>query len=305
MIYKVDFHMHSIYSDGEKLPVELVWECKQKGLDQISITDHDNITGQDEADFAARRLGIQYKTGIEISSRYFHKEMQSNGINTDELHILGYGFSLESEALNRYCNSMLEDRIKRAEQMAAALRVQGMEITVDEIIEVKKDKMLSALESVKSIIDLGDENKQKELYELIANKINKLDRIFIGRPDFAKIMIDNGIAKDINHAFNEYLNRKNLKTSMDRELLPAEGAIDIIKQSGGSPVLAHPMELFKDNMVENRFQILDSILRELKGFGLNGLEVFHPSATAEDSMQLIKLAEKYHLHMTEGSDRHS
>ena len=55
---------------------------------------------------------------------------------------------------------------------------------------------------------------------------------------------------------------------------------------------------------EEYFDNLDLILRPLKKAGLGGLECFHPSADHEQALRLVKFAEKYHLHITEGSDYH-
>ena len=51
-------------------------------------------------------------------------------------------------------------------------------------------------------------------------------------------------------------------------------------------------------------EALDEITSELKRNGLKGMECYHPSASAEDSLRLVSLAGKYHLHITEGSDFH-
>ena len=71
-------------------------------------------------------------------------------------------------------------------------------------------------------------------------------------------------------------------------------------------VLAHPMKT--KNLAELRsdvfWEALEQILRDLKKHGLKGLECYHPSATKEDSLLLVELAGKYHLHITEGSDFH-
>lgn len=66
-----------------------------------------------------------------------------------------------------------------------------------------------------------------------------------------------------------------------------------IHDAGGIAVLAHPY--YSDN--------LDSLPRLLES-GLDGIEVWHPSATDEQQAQLKKLATKHKLLMTGGTDFH-
>ena len=62
-------------------------------------------------------------------------------------------------------------------------------------------------------------------------------------------------------------------------------------------VLAHPGQIYKRMEVEK-------ILKELKCFGLSGVEVYHPSHDKRDSNEFYNLAKKYKLAITGGSDFH-
>ena len=79
--------------------------------------------------------------------------------------------------------------------------------------------------------------------------------------------------------------------------------IRLIKGAGGIASLAAPMEIegLGEPASEEYFQKLDPILRTLKKQGLGGLECFHPSATHEQGIRFVTFAEKYHVHVTEGS----
>ena len=100
-IRKIDLHMHSICSDGERSPAELIELAMENRLTVLSITDHDSISGYEEAKVKAKELGIQLINGIEINT------MGPNG----ELHILGYGVDLANGALNAYCDWRKKERI--------------------------------------------------------------------------------------------------------------------------------------------------------------------------------------------------
>jgi len=82
--------------------------------------------------------------------------------------------------------------------------------------------------------------------------------------------------------------------------------MDVIKQAGGTPVLAHPIQTRGIGRPgsEEFFQNMDMIIGRLKRQGLKGLECFHPDQNFEQSMRFVEMAEKYHLHITRGSDFH-
>ncbi|WP_438573535.1 PHP domain-containing protein [Clostridium sp.] len=80
MYTKGDFHMHTIESDGDYTPTEVVIMAKESGLDVISITDHNTTNGVEEAIKAGEWLGVKVIPGMELSTRF-------NGKKT---HILGY-----------------------------------------------------------------------------------------------------------------------------------------------------------------------------------------------------------------------
>jgi len=80
MYNKGDFHIHSNYSDGMYSPHKVVMIAKKKEVDIISLTDHNNTSGIDEAIIYGNELGVKIIPGVELSTRY----------NSTRVHILGY-----------------------------------------------------------------------------------------------------------------------------------------------------------------------------------------------------------------------
>lgn len=64
----IDLHTHSTASDGSLTPTELVRRAAAEGITVLALTDHDSTAGLDEAETEARRLGIEFVRGCEISS---------------------------------------------------------------------------------------------------------------------------------------------------------------------------------------------------------------------------------------------
>lgn len=76
----IDLHTHSTASDGKLSPAELMRHAQAKGIEVIALTDHDTLSGLEEASGEAARIGIEFIPGIEISADY----------NPGTLHMLGY-----------------------------------------------------------------------------------------------------------------------------------------------------------------------------------------------------------------------
>ena len=97
--YKVDFHIHTNYSDGQATPVEIVKKAKELEYDMIAITDHDGIDGINEALIAGETAGVKVVPGIELATE------TEEGIG---LHILGYYFDHKDLKLNAKLTELRE-----------------------------------------------------------------------------------------------------------------------------------------------------------------------------------------------------
>jgi predicted metal-dependent phosphoesterase TrpH len=114
----------------------------------------------------------------------------------------------------------------------------------------------------------------------------------IGRPHVARAMIAEGWAVDFRDAFERYLgNGKPAYVMKDR--LAVADAIGLIHGAGGIAVLAHPSQGGTRERIE-------AFVRE----GLDGVEVRHPSHSAEDILRLNALVEHFMLVPSGGSDWH-
>jgi hypothetical protein len=111
-----DLHNHSTCSDGLLSPTELIELAARARVDAIALTDHDTTEGLAEAAAAARRLGIGWVPGVEISVSW--------GETT--LHIVGLAIDAEAPALVRGLKSIRDGRLGRAEQVASALATLGI-----------------------------------------------------------------------------------------------------------------------------------------------------------------------------------
>jgi len=120
----------------------------------------------------------------------------------------------------------------------------------------------------------------------------------IGRPHIAAILVRKGYVSSMKQAFDKYLAQGGA-AYFDKERLTAAQAIGLVLQSGGIPTLAHPIQLRTENDAQ-----LDRIVKDLVDNGLLGLEVIHSDHDAEHVEKYTKLADRYGLLKTGGSDFH-
>jgi len=106
---KSEIHMHSVFSDGEFTPTELVAIAEKNRVSILSLTDHDTFEGIDEFLAASSKANIDAFPGIEITVA-FHEF---------QLHILAYFKDAESilPDLREEVKEMADTRADRMRQL--------------------------------------------------------------------------------------------------------------------------------------------------------------------------------------------
>ncbi|HEY4485346.1 MAG TPA: PHP domain-containing protein [Nitrospiria bacterium] len=120
----------------------------------------------------------------------------------------------------------------------------------------------------------------------------------VGRPHFAKVLIQKGYASTNQNAFERYL-KKGAPGYEEKFRFSPQEALELIHQAGGVAVLAHPFTLFREG-AEN----LDAVLAELSRFELDGMEVYYSTYSYDQIRSYRSLAEKHGLLFSGGSDFH-
>lgn len=120
----------------------------------------------------------------------------------------------------------------------------------------------------------------------------------IARPHFAQAMVRRGYVASNREAFDRYLDTEEFHRRVERPKPTAGVCIRAIKSAGGKVSLAHPYQIGLDDGA------LDVLVGELAGLGLDAIECFYPKHTPEREAFYLRLAEKYRLHITGGSDFH-
>lgn len=119
----------------------------------------------------------------------------------------------------------------------------------------------------------------------------------ITRAHYARYMLSKGYIQSLTEAFDRYIG-DNSPCYVPREKVTPKQGIELILSAGGFPILAHPL-LYK--MGKDR---LDNLVSELAQCGLMGLEAMYSTYTPSDERDMRKLASKYDLTISGGSDFH-
>lgn len=119
----------------------------------------------------------------------------------------------------------------------------------------------------------------------------------ISRIHFAMALKRKGYVKNRHEAFTKYLSEGRSGFSPKRKLSPL-ACIDLIVESGGVPVIAHP------STVKLKKKAFVAAIEELAEYGLGGLEVYYADSQPQQEREMAHVAQKCHLVMTGGSDFH-
>jgi hypothetical protein len=112
----IDLHAHTNHSDGKDTPTELVQNAAKVGIKILAITDHDTVSGWDEAITAAQSHGLGLIPGIEVSTRAVTPS--GHGVS---VHMLAYLPDPNNQSLITALNRTKESRMVRAREMVARL----------------------------------------------------------------------------------------------------------------------------------------------------------------------------------------
>ncbi|CDF99384.1 RNase RNM [Avibacterium paragallinarum] len=112
-----DLHCHSTASDGVLSPSEVVQRAYEQQVSVLALTDHDSISGLDEAQAQADRLGMRLINGVEISTQWENRA----------IHIVGLDFEKTHPKMTALLQQQAEKRLERAVKIGEKLAKIGVE----------------------------------------------------------------------------------------------------------------------------------------------------------------------------------
>jgi len=205
------------------------------------------------------------------------------------------------------------DTVEGCARMAAACAalgiefIPGTELTCDfdgcevhmlgYFVDPESDRLRQAMEKFQEV-------RQNRVREMVV-RLNEMsirisaDEVFAlancrcpGRPHIARVLVKNGTCSSLDDAFERFL-KKGRPAWVPKFKLTAAEAIQLIHDVGGLAVLAHP-GLYR----------ADELIPGLTDAGMDGIECFHSRHTTHATEHYLRVAARFRLLPSGGSDCH-
>ncbi|MBR2957304.1 MAG: PHP domain-containing protein [Clostridia bacterium] len=150
----IDLHTHSTCSDGSMTPTELVKHAAENGICAIALTDHDTVSGVEEAVRAGERYGVEVVPAIEFSVK-----------SQTETHILGYFIDIHNPRLKEILGEIIEKRIERNVMTAKLLKDLGFDVTLEEAASLAPGGVIGRAHFARVMMNKGYVSSVKEAFE--------------------------------------------------------------------------------------------------------------------------------------------
>lgn len=141
----VDFHTHSLASDGALLPSDLLLQAKEAGVSRFAITDHDTLAGYQSVkdDQLAQDVGLI--SGVELSCHWAKTT----------IHIVGLGFDDSAAEIIDMVASLSAARIERAKTIAQRLEKAGFHAGFEGALAVAKGSQIGRPHFAQWLLERG------------------------------------------------------------------------------------------------------------------------------------------------------
>jgi predicted metal-dependent phosphoesterase TrpH len=180
----------------------------------------------------------------------------STDLPREEVHVLGYFLDWQNPRFQGRLARLRRSRMERGQKMLTKLNHLGIDISWQRVKEIAGDGA-------------------------------------VGRPHIALAMLEAGHISSLEEAFDRYLSR-NGPAYVEREKITPAEAVQLVADTSGLPVLAHPRDL----------QNIEALLADLKAGGLIGIEVYYQDYDQQTIERLLAIARQHDLLPLGGSDFH-
>lgn len=177
-----------------------------------------------------------------------------------EFHLLGLDFNADYGPLADAALRLAQSRDERNRSVFDLLALAGMEENYDSFLEENGGGM-------------------------------------IGRPHIANLMVKRKFAKSKQDAFDRFL-AKGRPFYAPKTCLQLSDAIQLIHESGGFAIVAHPLSLFVS------WTRMKNLMAEWAEIGIDGIEAWHPIAKPKHCLRLETMGLEHGFRISAGSDYH-
>ena len=140
----IDLHVHTCFLDGEHTPKEIIEIAKRNGVNTISITDHDSVSGIDDAISYGKENDIFVVPGIEITA-----------FDDTEIHVLGYNIDYKSEKIVSYEKYVRSERTKEISRFFEYFSRIGINLTENDVFKYRDGEIVTVWHFAMALVEKG------------------------------------------------------------------------------------------------------------------------------------------------------
>lgn len=237
---EVNLHIHTNASDGLFAPSKVVDLAKKNSLSAIAITDHDSISGIDEAVEQGKRNNVEVISGVELSLEIDRKIT---------CHLLGYFIDHKDENLLDILKKISTSRDNRNKKILQKLNDLGFKIEYDELVKkAGKKKNLGRVHIAGIMYDKGYVPNMKEAFNkwLGKGKPAYFDRFRLPLSEAVEIIhLSHGLAV-LAHPGEGYPSKSQFRSVFDRLVTAGLDGLEIYY-----PSHTHLQKLFFEDLADD------------------------------------------------------
>lgn len=262
---QIDLHIHTCYSSDGELSVQSILDmADRKGMRVIAIADHNGVQGAREAQAMQQKHAVRVIPAIEIDCVY-------QGI---DLHVLGYGIDLHDSRYDALQRDIDQQMIDNGEQIITMIEALGIRVDRHALKQLVPDNIIVP----EAIAEVA-----------LADPDNALNPLLLPYREHN--------ARSDNPYVNFYWDwcSQGKPAYVPMRFMSLTEAIELIHDTGGYAVLAHP-----GNNLKNSPDLAADIL----AIGCDGIEAFSSYHTAKQNRYFYDMAIRLNRFFTLGSDFH-
>jgi len=216
----VDFHTHSLASDGALTPLELVRRAKAAGVRQFALTDHDTTAGYLSVRHTSEADEVGLISGVELSCRWA----------TTTVHVVGLNFDADASQIIAVVEQLTQAREERAKKIAMRLAGVGIDGALEGAKAVANESQIGRPHFATWMVEAGAVNSVTEAFDkyLGAGKIGDVKMFWPPLSDVVQAITQAGGVAILAHPLKYRLTGMKLRALINDFKAAGGGAIEVL-----------------------------------------------------------------------------
>ena len=221
----VDFHTHSLASDGALAPIELLRRAKAAGVQQFALTDHDTTAGYLAVRHTSEAEEVGLISGVELSCRWA----------TTTIHVVGLNFDADAPEMTAMVEQLTQAREERAEKIATRLAGVGIDDALEGAKAIANGSQIGRPHFATWMAEAGAVDSVAEAFDkyLGAGKIGDVKMFWPPLSDVVQAITRAGGVAILAHPLKYRLTGMKLRALINDFKAAGGGAIEVL--NGGEP----------------------------------------------------------------------